>query len=57
MARYADTALEFELLASRGSDFHDPDESHTAFGSLPALQGRLAPVWLALQHRVEQASG
>jgi hypothetical protein len=57
IVRYADTAAEFGLLASRGSDFHDPDESHTAFGSLPALPGRLSPVWLALEPRVERAAG
>jgi len=51
--RYADTALEFGLLASRGSDFHDPDESRTALGSLPDLQGRLTPVWQALATRIE----
>jgi predicted metal-dependent phosphoesterase TrpH len=51
--KYADTALEFGLLASRGSDFHDPGESRTALGSLPDLQGRLTPVWQALAARVE----
>ncbi len=53
--RYADTAIEFGLLASRGSDFHDPEESRTAFGALPDLPGKLSPVWLALAERVEQA--
>jgi len=52
--RYADTALEFGLLASRGSDFHSPDESHTDLGTLPDLPGRLTPVWEALQHRVQR---
>jgi predicted metal-dependent phosphoesterase TrpH len=51
--RYAETALEFGLLASRGSDFHGPGESRTELGSLPDLPGRLQPVWLALQHRVQ----
>jgi predicted metal-dependent phosphoesterase TrpH len=50
--RYADTALEFELLASRGSDFHSPGESYTELGSLPRLGGRLEPVWSVLQDRV-----
>jgi predicted metal-dependent phosphoesterase TrpH len=50
--RYADMALEFELLASRGSDFHAPGESRTEFGSLPGLPGRLTPVWTALADRV-----
>ncbi len=51
--RYADTALEFGLLASRGSDFHSPEESRTDLGTLPDLPGRLTPVWGALQHRIE----
>ena len=54
-ARYADTALEFGLLASRGSDFHSPHESHTDLGTLPGLSGRLTPVWQALQERVQRA--
>jgi predicted metal-dependent phosphoesterase TrpH len=43
--QYADTALEFNLAASRGSDFHSPDESHTDLGTLPWLPGQLRPVW------------
>ena len=50
--RYTETALEFELLASRGSDFHSPDESHVDLGALPALSPRLTPVWTALQERI-----
>jgi predicted metal-dependent phosphoesterase TrpH len=53
-AKYADMALEFDLLASRGSDFHDPAESHTDLGTLPDLPGRLTPVWQALEHRIFQ---
>lgn len=52
-ARYADMAIEFDLLASRGSDFHAPEESRTELGSLPPLPGRLQPVWLALADRVQ----
>ena len=52
--RYADTAVEFGLLASRGSDFHSPGESHTDLGTLPDLPGRLTPVWEALQDRVQR---
>ena len=51
--RYTETALEFELLASRGSDFHGPDESHMDLGSLPPLSPRLSPVWDALADRVQ----
>lgn len=53
--RYADTAIEFGLLASRGSDFHSPGESRTELGSLPDLPGRLSPVWEALAARVQSA--
>jgi predicted metal-dependent phosphoesterase TrpH len=51
--RYADTALEFELAASRGSDFHSPDESHTDLGTLPWLPGQLTPVWELLSNRIQ----
>jgi len=53
--RYAETALEFGLLASRGSDFHSPGESRAELGSLPLLPGRLRPVWAELQDRVQRA--
>jgi hypothetical protein len=53
--KYADLALEFGLLASRGSDFHSPGESHTDLGALPDLPGRLTPVWSALRDRVQRA--
>lgn len=53
-ARYADMAIEFDLLASRGSDFHDPSESHTDLGALPDLPGKVTPVWAALQDRILQ---
>ncbi len=52
--KYADTAREFDLLASRGSDFHAPAESRTDLGALPWLPGQLAPVWEALEHRVQR---
>ena len=52
--RYTETALEFELLASRGSDFHSPAESHMDLGALPPLPDRLTPVWTALASRVHQ---
>jgi predicted metal-dependent phosphoesterase TrpH len=51
--QYADTALEFELAASRGSDFHSPEESHTDLGTLPWLPGQLTPVWELLADRVQ----
>ncbi|WP_457443546.1 3',5'-nucleoside bisphosphate phosphatase [Roseateles sp. P5_E4] len=52
--QYADTAIEFGLLASRGSDFHCPEESRIDLGTLPALQGRLTPVWAELADRIHQ---
>ena len=50
---YADTAREFGLAASRGSDFHSPDESHTELGTLPYLPGGLTPVWDLLASRIQ----
>jgi predicted metal-dependent phosphoesterase TrpH len=52
VVKYGDSALEFGLLASRGSDFHAPDESRIDLGQLPDLPGRLTPVWQALEDRV-----
>jgi 3',5'-nucleoside bisphosphate phosphatase len=50
--KYADMAIEFGLAASRGSDFHSPEESHCDLGKLPYLEGRLTPVWDLLTDRV-----
>jgi predicted metal-dependent phosphoesterase TrpH len=50
---YAGTAKEFGLAASRGSDFHSPDESHTELGTLPYLPGGLTPVWELLRERIQ----
>lgn len=50
---YADMAREFDLAASRGSDFHSPEESHTDLGGLPWLPGDLTPVWELLTHRIQ----
>ncbi|MEO5660991.1 MAG: 3',5'-nucleoside bisphosphate phosphatase [Polaromonas sp.] len=51
--KYAETAREFDLAASRGSDFHCPDESHTDLGTLPFLPGDLTPVWELLADRIQ----
>ena len=51
--KYAETAKEFGLAASRGSDFHSPDESHTDLGALPFLPGDLTPVWELLADRIQ----
>ena len=42
---YGKIAQKYGFLASRGSDFHDPGESHMDLGSLPLLQSNLTPVW------------
>jgi predicted metal-dependent phosphoesterase TrpH len=51
-AKYTEMAREFDLLASRGSDFHSPQESHTDLGTLPELPPGLTPVWEPLADRV-----
>jgi predicted metal-dependent phosphoesterase TrpH len=38
-------AQQYGFLASRGSDFHDPHESHIDLGNLPHLPDHLTPVW------------
>ena len=53
-AKYAKTAQEFGLLASRGSDFHSPEESHTDLGRLPELPPKLTPVWSVLESRIQR---
>ena len=50
--KYAETAREFGLYASRGSDFHAPGESRCDLGQLPDLPGKLEPVWMPLLDRV-----
>ena len=55
-ATYAAMAQEFGLAASRGSDFHSPDESHTDLGALPGLPGQLTPVWQLLHERILRAA-
>ena len=42
---YGKIAQQYGFLASRGSDFHDPDESHIDLGTLPHLPEHLTPVW------------
>ena len=52
--KYAGFCQEFGLAASRGSDFHSPEESHTDLGKLPDLPGSVTPVWALLQSRILQ---
>lgn len=44
-ATYGKIAQQYGFLASRGSDFHDPGESHIDLGTLPHLPDHLTPVW------------
>jgi predicted metal-dependent phosphoesterase TrpH len=44
-AQFARIAKQSQLLASRGSDFHGPEESRVDIGSLPNLPADLKPVW------------
>jgi 3',5'-nucleoside bisphosphate phosphatase len=47
-AKYAEWAGTMGFMASRGSDFHSPEESHTDLGQwdrLPAIPDYLMPVW------------
>ena len=50
--KYAGYCAEFGLAASRGSDFHSPEESHMDLGKLPDLPGSVTPVWELLQSRI-----
>jgi len=50
---YADVAREFKLAASKGSDFHSPDESRIDLGTLPDLVGSLTPIWELLEDRIQ----
>jgi len=52
IVKYTGMALEFGLLASRGSDFHDPLESRLDLGlgaEGERLSARLTPVWTELR--------
>lgn len=42
MARYA---LDFDLLASRGSDYHGPEHAWVELGKIPDLPEKCKPVW------------
>jgi predicted metal-dependent phosphoesterase TrpH len=43
--RFAQVARDYGFLASRGSDFHGPNESHVELGKVIALPDRVVPVW------------
>ncbi len=44
---YAKVAERYGFMASRGSDFHDPQESDIDLGHLPHLPEHLKPIWSA----------
>ncbi|MFC3110449.1 3',5'-nucleoside bisphosphate phosphatase [Undibacterium arcticum] len=44
-AYYAKVAQNYGFLASRGSDFHGPQESRVDLGALPPLPDSVRPVW------------
>lgn len=50
---YAAVAKEFGMAASRGSDFHSPDESRIDLGTLPMLPGDLTPVWELVKDNIK----
>jgi len=52
--KYTAMAQEFSLAASRGSDFHSPDESRVDLGGLPDLPGALEPIWQRLAGRIQR---
>lgn len=43
--RYAEVARHYDLLASRGSDFHGPGEGRVEIGTLPPLPPSVTPIW------------
>jgi predicted metal-dependent phosphoesterase TrpH len=53
VVKYTEFCSEFDMVASRGSDFHSPEESHIDLGKLPDLPGSVTPVWSLLESRVQ----
>ncbi len=43
--RFAHLAAEYDLLASRGSDFHGDEDGRVQLGKIPPLPSTLKPVW------------
>lgn len=54
--RYATLARRFGLLASRGSDFHNPGEGRNEPGTLAPLPPDLDAVWTLLDDRIQRAA-
>ena len=47
VAEFCGVARAFGLLASAGSDYHGPGESHLDLGDLPPMPSGVTPVWTA----------
>lgn len=45
VGQFARLARDFGFLASRGSDFHGPEESFTDLGKMSSLPAGVSPVW------------
>ncbi len=43
--KFAKLSLQYNLMASRGSDFHGPSESRVNLGELPPLPDGCVPIW------------
>jgi 3',5'-nucleoside bisphosphate phosphatase len=43
--RFTRLALEYEMLGSRGSDFHGDEDGRVQLGRVPPLPAQLKPVW------------
>ena len=51
---FRSVAEEWQLLASRGSDFHAPGESRVELGALPDLPGRCTALWTLWADRLRR---
>lgn len=51
LGRFGTLCTRHGLLASRGSDFHEPGEGQFDLGKVPSLPHALTPVWSALPAR------
>ncbi|GAA6141763.1 3',5'-nucleoside bisphosphate phosphatase [Hydrogenophaga sp. 5NK40-0174] len=52
VVKYAEFCREFDLYASRGCDFHSPEESRCDLGSLPELPAKVTPIWERLEDKM-----
>lgn len=52
--QFAQLAVQMNLLASCGSDYHGPGESHLDLGRLPAMPVECTPIWHDWKIPIEQ---